>query len=281
MDRSIIKNTIIIILVLVDVFLLFIVLHNASEEKQASVYRNQALETVLKENGITLKENISLPEKAVPQVSLKRDSSKEQASIESLLGNCTVTDLGGNIYHYEGANGSAKLQGSGELEILLNSDYIITGKNPVASAKAAMKKLGLSCSSSEPEVKTQDDSTTVTLNCAFKNTPVYDARISFSFYGDSLRIISGKRLLDSETQVSSAGSYLDGVTVLMKFLDSVRKTGDVCSEIDDLEIGYYISPSASGDNTLMPVWRIQTDSRPYYIDAQSGKAVTIENTGNS
>jgi len=141
-----------------------------------------------------------------------------------------------------------------------------------------MKKLGISCSNAEPDVKTDGDSTTVTLYCSYKNTPVYDSRIIFSFYGDSLRIITGKRPLDTESQVSSVESYLDSVTVLMKFLESVRTTGDVCSEINDLEIGYYINPSASGDCTLKPVWRIQTNSRPYYIDAQTGKAVTIENT---
>lgn len=278
MDRTLIKNVLIIILVLVNVFLLYIVLHNASEERQAAVYRKQALENVLKENGISLKADISLPDKTESQVSLKRDEAKEESKISALLGNCVISDQGGNIYHYDGAKGSAQLQGSGEFEILLNSDDIYAGKDPVSAAKTAMRKLGLSSGDVEPKVKTDGDSTTVTLYCSYKDTTVYNASIDFSFYGNSLRIISGKRLLDSESQVSSDGTYLDSVTVLMKFLESVRKTGDVCSEIDDLQIGYYLSSSVSGDCTLKPIWRIQTNSRPYYIDAQTGKAETIENT---
>jgi regulatory protein YycI of two-component signal transduction system YycFG len=277
-DRSIIKNCIIIILALVNVFLLYIVLHNTGEERLAEVNRKQALATVLSENGITLNEDISLPDKVASQVSLSRDSGQEQSKISALLGNCVVTDQGGNIYHYEGTNGSAQLQGSGEFIISLNYGDITSGRDPSTAAKAAMKKLGLAYSGAEPDVKTEGDTTIVTLNCSYKNTPVYNAQIEFDFYGESLRIISGKRLLDEETQVSSAATYLDSVTVLMKFLESVRQTGDVCSEISDLEIGYYISPSSSGDCTLKPVWRIQTNSRPYYIDAQTGKAETIDNT---
>ncbi len=281
MDRSIIKNYVLIILALVNVFLLYIVLHNAAEERQAVTYRKVALEKVLSENGISLNNDIVLPDKVPSQVSLKRDSTKEQSNFSALLGNCAVTDQGGNIYHYDGKNGEAQLQGSGEFKILLNSGVVATGKDPTAAAKATMRKLGIAYSNIEPIVTPAGDSTTVTLYCAFRDTPVYNARIDFYFNGDWLMIISGNRPLDDESPVSASGSYLDSVTVLMKFLESVRQTGDVCSEIDDLEVGYFINSSVSGDCDLKPVWCIKTNSRPYYIDAQTGKAETIESTGIS
>ena len=278
MDKSIIKNFIILLLALVNVFLLYIVLHNSGEEQQAVTNRKEVLEKVLSENGISLNKNIVLPDKVVSQVSLKRDSVKEQTWISALIGNCVATDLGGNIYYYKGSYGKAQLRGTGEFEIHLNGGVIATGKDPTSVAKATMKMLGMTYSDVEPIVKNDSSNTTVTLYCSWNNTPIYNAQMVFSFTNSSLMIIYGNKPLDSEYQPSSSNSYLDSVTVLMKFLELVRQTGKVCSKIDDLEIGYSLNSSVSGDCTLKPVWLIQTDSGPYYIDAQTGKAVTIENT---
>ena len=144
------------------------------------------------------------------------------------------------------------------------------------TAKDVLKKLGLKCSGETPELKGGAGNTTVVLTCAWDGTSVYNARVTFYFTASSLNLISGTRPFDKQTAVTAPGNCPDGTTVLMNFLQSVRSTGNVCSEIRGLDIGYFVSSAVSGDCTLRPVWCIRTDSRAYYIDAGTGKSLTLE-----
>ena len=276
MDKSRIKNFIIILLLLVNVFLLYIVISNFREERQAELYRKEALENVLSENGIKLNPNIELPDSIPPLVSLKRDTEIEQKLVSALIGKCDVKDLGGNIYFYEGPDGQAKFRGTGDFEILLNSGVIPKVKNPVDSARIALKKLGIECSDEDSSVNSEGGNTTVVLNCSWNGTPIYNSKISFYLTSEYLMLISGSRPLDKEYVIQSTENYTDSITLLMSFLKNVRETGEVCSEIKDMQIGYFLNSAVSGDCTLKPVWCIQTDSKAYYIDAQTGKAEKFE-----
>lgn len=278
MDRSKIKNYIIILLALVNIFLLYIVLNGTSEENKTVNYRRKALETVLKNNGITLNPDIKLSYNVPSQISLKRDTATEQSHISALIGDCEAQDQGGNIYNYIGKNGTAQFRGKGEFTVELNSGVFPENKDPVSIAKTVMKKLAMAYSDITSDPTVSENDTKVTIFCSWNDITVYDAVITFKFNDGSLCEIQGSRLLDTEYQIAPSENYLDGVSVLMRFLDYVRQTGEVCSKIDDLKLGYYRSSSVSGDCTLKPLWCIQTNSRPYYIDAQTGKTVPISNS---
>lgn len=272
MDKSKIKNFIIILLFLVNVFLLTIVISNYTEERQAELYRKEALENVLSENGISINPDIELPESIPPQVSLKRNVESEKKFISSLLGKSSMKDLGGNIYYYYGSNGEAKFRGTGVFEILLNAGVIPKGNDPIDAAKVALRKLGIEYNGDGSTVETDGGNTTVTLNCSWNGTPIYNSKISFFFVSEYLMIITGSRPLDKEYVVQSTENYPDSITLLMNFLQTINDTGEVCNEIKDMQIGYFISSAVSGDCTLKPVWCIQTNSKSYYINAQTGEA---------
>ena len=97
MDKSKIKNFIIILLALVNAFLLTIVISNESEKRSAKEYKNTALKTVLEDNGIYIYPDVILPEKMLPELTLGRDLAKEKRSLSNFIGSCTAKDLGGNI----------------------------------------------------------------------------------------------------------------------------------------------------------------------------------------
>ncbi|MFB0921159.1 MAG: hypothetical protein QMB62_09795 [Oscillospiraceae bacterium] len=276
MDKSKIKNFILILLAVVNVFLLFIVYNNMREEKNAQASRMKALEAVLYDNGITLSPDIELPETVPSLLSLKRDMDAEKQNLTSLIGNCSVLDQGGNIFFYSGPDGDGKYRGTGEFEIKLNSGVITKGRDPVVAARTAMKKLGLECGESEPVVTTDGSDTTVMLPCSWEGTDIYNARVTFTFSSDNLLLISGTRPLDTASSPESGEAYPDSVTIMMSFLESIHQTGYICSEINDLKIEYYMYSAVSGNCTLKPVWCITTNSGPYYIDAETGKAENIE-----
>lgn len=276
MDKSRVKNFIIILLALVNLFLLFIVISNGIEESRGRAYRLSALEKVLAENGITLSPEIEIPGTIPPLLSLKRDLDAERKRLSALIGSCQVADQGGNAYFYDGTDGQARSRGTGEFEMKLNSGVISKGKDPVATAKSAMKKLGIECADIAPIVTENGSEVTVTLYCAQNGTPVRNAQISFVFAADNLLLVTGTRPLEEKSAAQSSESYPDGVTVLMNFFNSISQTGKVCSEINGLTIEYYMYSAVSGNCTLEPVWSIQTNVGTYYIDAATGKSETIQ-----
>lgn len=276
MDKSKIKNFIIILLALVNLFLLTIVIANAKDERNARNYRNTALKNVLEDNGISLSSEVELPEKMLQSISLSRDLNKEKRMLSNLIGNCEPKDLGGNIIFYSGVDGQASFRGTGAFEILLEKDIIPLGDDPVAGCKTALKKLGIQYSSSPAEIITSGGSTAVIMQCAWEGTSIFNAEIRFDFTADRLLLICGTRPLDVETSAQSSEVYPDSVTVLMNFLQYTRDTGEVCSEIKSLNLGYYLSAVVSGSSNLKPVWCVETDSGKYYIDGHTGKPESLE-----
>ena len=280
MDNAKVKNYILIVLALVNVFLLAIVLTNARQAARAAAARQQALEAVLSDNGIRLADTVSLRQSVPPQLTLRRELSREKDMVKALLGEADVTDLGGNVYSYKGKNGGeAKFRGTGEFTFLLPDGSVARGRDAVQTAKSILSRLGLRCSDAEPAVNQSGSSTALTFTCAWRDTPVFNARVSFYFNAASLCLITGTRPFDTQYSSTSADSAADSVTVLTNFLQSLRSTGDVCREIRGLDIGYFAVSAVSGDCTLHPVWCVQTDSHAYYIDAETGKSETLEAVG--
>ena len=276
MDKSKIKNFIIILLALVNICLLFIVISSDIEERKAAAYRTEALVNVLSENGITLNSDINLSGSIPPLLFLKRDLETEEHRISALIGSCYTEDKGGNCYYYQGADGQANFRGTGEFEISMNSGVIPIGKDPVATAKATLKKLSIESSDIKPIVVDDGTNVTGTLFGSLDGTAIYNEKISFVFTSAYLWLINGTRPLDTKSSVQSSESYPDSVTILMNFLKFVNDTGSVCSEIKDLKIEYYMYSAVSENCTLRPVWCVETNSGLYYIDAASGEAENIE-----
>ena len=276
MDKSKIKNFIIIVLALVNICLIFIVVSSDIEERKIAAYRTETLVNVLSENGITLNPDINLSESIPPLLSLKRDLDTEKHRISALIGSCFREDKGGNCYYYQGSDGQANFRGTGEFEISMNSGVIATGNDPVATAKATLKKMNIEASDIEPIVVDDGTTITVTLCCSWDGASIYNEKISFVFTPAYLWLINGTRPLDTINSKQSSESYPDSVTILMNFLKFVNDTGSVCSEIKDLKTEYYMYSAVSENCTLRPVWCIETDSGLYYIDAASGEAENVE-----
>lgn len=276
MDKSKIKSFIILLLAIVNLFLLTIVFSNARTDRIAKDYRDTALRSVLESNGISMSKDILLPEKMLSSISLTRDLDKEHQMVSKLIGSCEVIDKGGNIMFYSGEDGQAIFRGTGAFEILLNSDSMLMGSNPINTCEAALNKLGIKYFSKSVEVINSGGNTSVIMECAFKKTRIYNAEIRFDFSGNRLLLIYGTHPLDVETTVQSPETYPDTATILMSFLQYVRETGEVCSEIESIDLGYFSTAVVSGSSSLRPIWCIETDSGKYFFDGRTGKPENLE-----
>ena len=149
--------------------------------------------------------------------------------------------------------------------------------DPEKTALEMAKKLGVTVQNSEDSVSVsvkEDDSTVVEVCCSFMGAQVVNCRLSFTFKYGKLLSLSGTRPL-SEVTSESMTNVIDVPTVLMRFIELTQEKGHVCSVLEQLELCFLQSSSASGGGSLSPVWRISTDTGDFYINAQTGKEESV------
>jgi hypothetical protein len=275
MDTAKVKNFILVLLLVVNLFLLTIVIADSSAAARTAAAAEAHVTEVLAQNGITVGRDVDLDAAAPGAVVLRRDLDAEQSAVAHLIGRVTTEDLGGNIIYYGGEKGQAKFRGTGEFDISLNHGAVETGTDPVQTAKNVLSKLGMDAADTlAPVDLNSGDFFTITLTCAWQGGAIFNGQVTFTFAADSLLLISGRRAMDTVSSRSEEET-LDAPTVLMRFLDLIRSEGHVCTELRSMTPGYAMSVSVSGDGTLYPVWRIETDSGEYYINGLTGRAEPI------
>ncbi len=268
MDGSKIKNLIIVILLLVNLFLLAMVLHDRIEETKLQRNAIADVSAAYAASGIKLSATLRWNE-TIGGCSISRDLSRESSIVKAVIGTSMVEDLGGNILFYNGTKGEARFRGTGEFEIILAPRAIPVSGNPLDTAKSVISDMGYRTDPDLAEIENESDTTRVTLPCMFRGDMVYNCSISFLFTSEYLVMVDGRRPLEWSAEGESA--VFSAPTVLMRFLAEIRERGVVCSEVQDLELGYSMAASASGEGSMTPYWRIVTDAGRYYVNAMTGK----------
>jgi len=272
MDKGRVKNFIIILLVVVNLFFAAIVLMDKLEAESVRRSAHENLAAVLESSGITLRDTSLLDLEAYAPIHLRRDMDAELSMMRAVLGNDVYrVDKGGNNYFYSGSQGQAQLSGTGEFEILPASGYgEIKSGDLIGTAMDYIKKLGLSSDRATAESGIDGEANIVTLTCTWDKAPVFNCRIKFTFSQSEILLIEGRRTLDMPVTDKDYGT-IDAFTALMRFLDALSESDQTCNEIFGLESGYMLNISVSGDGSLIPYWKILTDTGEYTIDGITGR----------
>lgn len=270
MDKHKVKNFIIIMLALVNLFLLVIVVSNGVQTASINRQRDEALRQVLLSNGISLDPDVSLDTEPLPEIVLSRDLSRELSSVKSLIGSSDVQDLGGSIIYYSGSSGRARFRGSGGFELVLDPAVVPQGDDPVSSAVSAMKKLGLSCPYDTARLTENGDSSTVVLGLEYKGAAVFNVSISCYFSGGSLNIVEGQGLFGTVGSRGKTDGLPQAATIMARFLRHLETSGQICTRISSLEVGYFSETSVVDQCSMRPVWCVTTDTGAFYFDGLTG-----------
>lgn len=273
MDTSKIKNYIIVLLVLVNVFLLGLNGVQASREATVRQAATKELIALYESQGISLPRGIDIFEAAPVGYVLTRDLTLEKKMVESVLGRCNTAEQSGNIYVYAGANGQASFRGTGDFEMLLNHNTVEASRGKLRAAEDVLKKMGITYVAYGEEIR-DGEQYALTFNCEYRNGEVYNAQIRFLFSGDNLMMVSGKRIFDTRTSASETQS-LDLGTALVGYLNEAAKQGYISTKVTGVSSGYTLSVNISGESVLNPVWRIETDTGSYMMNAVTGRFETL------
>ena len=263
------KNIIILILLLLNGFLLVLA---AARLNEAARYDREALERTveaLANRGVEVDpDGLSNPG-SMPSLSLERDPEAEQKLARALLGEAVEADnLGGGLYLYRGALGEVSIRAGGELSAALADSPAWDAAGPENHAAALLKKMGVSARPLGAD--TQGNRTTVRFRQLWNKVPVFSCEVEFVYENGRLRTVQGT-LLTAGQGTEEAGEFLSLPTALMRFLDGVTATGDVCSSIRSMEAGYRIvSQPLSGGVRLTAVWLVSSNTADYYLDGATG-----------
>ena len=263
------KNVIILILLLLNGFLLILAWGRWIEAAQ---YDKAALDQtveVLASRGIEVdSNNLSSAGDLLP-LSLERDLEAEQKLVRALLDEPVEADnRGGGLYLYQGILGEVSIRAGGELSAVLTDDPAWDADSPEDHAAALLKKMGVSAQTLG--WSNQDGRAVVRFRQLWDNVRVFSCEVEFVYENGRLRTVQGT-LLTAGQGTEEAGEALSLPTALMRFLDGVTATGDVCSAIRSMEAGYrVVSQPLSGGVRLTAVWLVSSNTADYYLDGITG-----------
>lgn len=273
MDNRILERIVISILLILNVFLLCVVLSDELESKRNTRDIEKSIEAVLQENEIALGEGAELVQSAPPRYILVRSVQQETEKVMRLFGDSTVQeDLGGNIMFYRSDLGQAVLRGNGEMDFLFSGGSFSAQSKIEKTAEHILKKIGF-FGERKPETVTSEGGH-LEYYCCYNGYPVYNAVLGFDFSGNSLYMLSGTRVFDVMKSEES-DDLMDSVSVMLRFVELVKNKGFICSRVETLRAGYIMSVAVSGESTLIPVWRIETDTGTVLINASTGEVETL------
>ena len=275
MEWAKIKNIIILILALLNLFLLALV---AVREGRNVRYQDEARTGVLaalEKNGITfLPEEIPADSELSP-LSVTRSRSKEPAMAQAILGQAEREDAGGGVrVVYTGAGGSAAFSSDGRFTFELEPLGFALDEDRLEQDSAErLEQLGLQAVLAQTRTDGRDAS--LLYLQTWEGVPLFSCRITLTYHEGDLLRIEGERL--DGTAIPAAGEPLDTPTILLRFLAGMNKAGYICSRIDAMTAGYLSRVSAARPVVqLEPVWRIITDTGVYYVDCLTGDLLQTE-----
>lgn len=268
MDRCLLKNIIILILVLVNGFLLgsLIVRHTATA--QARRQAEEQLVALFAADGMELSPDVISRETPPSPLSLSRDLQREQAAAAFFLGkDLEQRDMGGGSYTYSSAVGAAHFYPNGSFDIA----------GSLADAGEAEDLCEDFCQdfSYESPAFSLDEagSGTAVAVSRWGKYPVFNSAVSFSFDQGTLLTVSGTLLPEEGTASSVSQELLSASAALTAFQQARREGYMVASVITDMYLCYELQGSTATTLTLSPAWCIVTDAASHYVNCVTG-AVT-------
>ena len=256
------KNIILTILVVTDLFLLSLVgLRSWNSARYLEQARANALQ-VLEQNAIKMDPGALPEDRSLPVAVFTWEREKEETLLEPLLGEVEESAQGSGRYQYDGKKGTAWLLSRGEFVVdLKQGAYPESGELEEQAVKAlALMGIESMVLSSREETGREK----VTLLQLWNAVPVYTCQIEVTGFDGGLQTISGTRL--NGTPASAGELEMSAVTGLLRFLEKFEETGDVCTEILTMQAGYQLTTSVSGTSVLRPVWYFVTDTGAYALD---------------
>lgn len=253
------KNIIILILTLVNVFLLSSLFLRKTEDSASHRQTTAELTMLFSADGIALTPS-AISEQMVPEGrTLTRSAELDRKLATFLLGKSAIeSEKDGGIFSYESALGSALFRASGGFE----ATGALSGENdPETFFRRFCRSFGYEVLSLSPE-----SGTAVQRHNGY---PVVNCTVTFTIADGAVTALSGTHIPSTYTAVDSTAP-LSVLTALTAFLEYRRESGAVVSAVTDTFPCYELQSTTTAPMTLVPQWCIVTSAGNYYVNCFTG-----------
>lgn len=262
MQTSRIKNIVITILLLLNIFFLVIYIRNSAYEQVEERQMLEGIRTLLAENNIELLPDAIEKQNTLQVLTGKISAEAEEEIALALIGGHEKLTDNGTVY--SGSGGTVHFRGGGEFSAEISST--VQSKNIEIDAKDRIRNMGITA-----EILSVEENS-VNAVCVFSGAKIFNCVISFNYENGVLYSVSGRyvsKVAVAENKQSE--KLVDASTALMKLLEMKMETGDNITEVINVSSGYIMSVSVFGDVELYAAFRITTNAGDYYINSKTGK----------
>ncbi|MDY3282271.1 hypothetical protein [Dysosmobacter sp.] len=263
MDRSRLKNIIILILAIANLCLLGAIGWQVTEERTARERTAAELTERFARQNVDL--TAQLPEQTPPAgMTLTRSTDHDAALAQALLGEqAAARDLGGGIYRYSSDTGRGAFRSGGSFEV--------TGRLGSGDAESFCRKLCRQFGYEEFTMELDETGTgTGSALQYFNGLPVIHAEVRFSVEEGILTAVQGVALPNDASPAEDSDT-MTAATALTLFLEDCRATGAVVSAVTAIVPCYELQSTASSPMTLSPAYRVTADTGFFYVSCSTGK----------
>lgn len=232
-------------------------------EKQAK----EDIVSIYKSKGIKLDTNTIPKDSEISYYSLFRDIDSEKLIAKSVLGAEDMVAAGGNVYRYDNLLGNAVFHSGGYFEIALSGK--IFDDMSEASLSSFLGGLGIDTDTSSAMTENNGDKKTVTFACVYNKTRILNCNVTMVFEGSSLKELKGRRLTSEPSPEDEV--IMDVKTALINFLNGISTLGVLCTEVNSVSAGFYLTEPTAGNAELLPVWYVSTNVGKYYVNGINGR----------
>ena len=262
------KNIILLLLLCVNAFLLVLFGLQAGQRARYEEETRQAAVDALERNGITFALERVPEDMELRPLTVTRDRESEASVAQTLLGQVERQGEGEVRQQYTGQGGSAEFSMNGAFTVELQPGTWVkeADRSLEDASQDCLERIGFN--GSLEDVVSEGAQTRLTYCQEWEGAPVFSCQVTLVWEGDTLLSLEGTRLAGTSS-AEEADEPLATASVLIRFLAGVNEGGYICGRIDSMTPGYLLSGTARPVE-LTPVWRIDTDSGSYYVDAYTG-----------
>lgn len=274
-----VKNILIVLLAIVNVFLFSVYLTSSLKDARGVEETIENTVLVLNKCGFSIDET-QIPRKAsvLYPISAERDYKNEEKIANNLIGSSTADEISG-VSVYKSEDGEARFKSDGNFAIVVkNIEKLINSSEPEELATKIAKLMGITIAD-DMEVILEGDTINITAMQTSLDIPIYNCKINISVMSDKSAKIYGRRLYEKR-DVLRDNEPQDITGLLVGLVEILNNNGISGGTVESITGGFYISNATGGSHNevlyAVPLWKITVDGRNAYINAMNGKAISVE-----
>lgn len=255
------KNIAIVLLALLNLALLALLGYQRSQARRTAAETVSALHCLFTAEHVTLSEETDPLQSPLSLLTLARNAAGEENIASFLLGEeAASSSQGGGIYCYAAPAGQILFRAGGSFSGRLS--------RPCQDAAAFVQEFCQKFGYQDLSVQSSGEAQVFSAVQYLSGVPVEGCALTLRFEDGALVYADGTHV-SLEGAVVEPEERLSCATALIRFLDYRRISGAVCSRVEEVQCIYNLKNTAP-TLQLIPVWRIEADTCPYFVDCITG-----------